>query len=105
MDTEAGHDPSVWRQAATELRPMGLRIPEGWGGSGASLVELGVVFEEMGRALFTSPFFGTTALAANALDCLDDEAAREEYLPGIADGTTVATATWGTTHPLTGAIT
>ncbi|WP_028925191.1 acyl-CoA dehydrogenase family protein [Pseudonocardia acaciae] len=105
MDTDAGYDPAVWRRAAEELGLTGLLVPERWGGSGATLVELGVVFEEMGRVLFGAPFFGTAALAANALLCLDDEAANERYLPAIADGSTVATATWGTTHPLTSAIT
>jgi alkylation response protein AidB-like acyl-CoA dehydrogenase len=86
METESGYDPAVWRQAAEELGLQGLVIPERWGGSEASLVELGVVLEEMGRALFCAPFLGTVALAANALLAVGDEAANEAHLPGIAAG-------------------
>jgi alkylation response protein AidB-like acyl-CoA dehydrogenase len=95
METPAGYDPAVWRQAAAELGLQGLIIPERWGGSEASLIELGVVLEEMGRALFCAPFFATVALAANTLLSLGDEAANERYLPGIAAGDTVATLAWG----------
>jgi alkylation response protein AidB-like acyl-CoA dehydrogenase len=105
METETGYDPAVWRQAAEELGLQGLILPERWGGSEASLVELGVVLEEMGRALFCAPFFGTVVLAANTLLCLGDETANEAYLPGIAAGTTVATLAWGGGNPLASTIT
>ena len=99
METGTGFDPAVWRQAAKELGLQGLIIPERWGGSGASLVELGVVFEEMGRALFGAPFFGTVGLAVPALLAVDDAAACAEYLPGIAAGETIATLAWGGADP------
>src|SRR5882724_412018 len=105
METESGYDPAVWRQAAEELGLQGLVIPERWGGSEASLVELGVVLEEMGRALFCAPFLGTVALAANPLLAVGDEAANEAHLPGIAAGTTVATLAWAGNNPLTSTIT
>src|SRR5882672_9885355 len=79
METDTGYDPAVWRQAAEELGLQGLVIPERWGGSDASLVELGVVLEEMGRALFCAPFLGTV-LATVALLAVADEAASEAYL-------------------------
>ena len=104
METESGYDPVVWRQAAEELGLQGLVIPERWGGSEASLVELGVVLEEMGRALFCAPFLGTVALAANALLAVGDEAANEAHLPGIAAGQTVATLAWAGNDPLTSTI-
>jgi alkylation response protein AidB-like acyl-CoA dehydrogenase len=104
MDTDTGYDPSVWRQAAEELGLPGLLVPERWGGSDASMIELGVVFEEMGRALFCAPFFSTAALAANTLLCVADEAANEAYLPGIAGGGTIATLAWGGADPLASTI-
>jgi alkylation response protein AidB-like acyl-CoA dehydrogenase len=91
METEAGYDLAVWRQMAEQLGLHGLAIPESYGGSGFTYVELVVVFEEMGRALLCAPYFSSVALAANLLLSLDDEAARAAYLPGIADGTTIAT--------------
>jgi alkylation response protein AidB-like acyl-CoA dehydrogenase len=105
METESGYDPAVWRQAAEELGLQGLVIPERWGGSEASLVELGVVLEEMGRALYCAPFLGTVALAANALLAVGDEAANEAHLPGIASGQTIATLAWAGNDPLASTIT
>lgn len=91
MDTAEGFDPAVWKQMAEQLGLQGLAIPEDYGGSGFSYMELAVVFEEMGRALLCAPYFSSVALAANLLLCSGDELAKSEYLPGIAAGTTIAT--------------
>jgi alkylation response protein AidB-like acyl-CoA dehydrogenase len=91
METTEGYDPAVWTQMGSQLGLQGMAIPEGLGGLGFSYVELGIVFEEMGRALLCAPYFATVALAANALLCSGDEAAQKDYLPGIASGETVAT--------------
>ena len=91
MDTAAGFDPAVWKQAGEQLGLQGLHIPEQYGGSGYSYVELGIVLEEMGRSLLCAPFFSTVVLAANTLIHSGDEAAKKQYLPGIASGETIAT--------------
>jgi alkylation response protein AidB-like acyl-CoA dehydrogenase len=91
METDAGFDTAVWKQMAEQLGLQGLHIPEEFGGSGYSYVELGVVLEEMGRSLLCAPFFSTVVLAANTLIHSGDDAAKAKYLPGIADGSTVAT--------------
>src|ERR1700727_1150689 len=91
METEAGYDPQVWKQLADQLGLQGLAIPEEYGGTGATPVELGIAFEEMGRALLCAPFFSTVALAAQALLAAGDEQAKREYLPRIADGSLLAT--------------
>jgi alkylation response protein AidB-like acyl-CoA dehydrogenase len=91
MATPEGYDPAVWKQMAAELALQGLGIPEQFGGQGFGPVELYVVFEEMGAALLCAPYFATVALAANALLTSGDQAAQQRYLPGIADGTTIAT--------------
>jgi alkylation response protein AidB-like acyl-CoA dehydrogenase len=91
MATDEGYDPAVWAQMANELALQGLGIPEEFGGQGYGPVELYVVFEEMGAALFCSPYFSTVALAANALLFVGSEADQAEYLPGIASGETIAT--------------
>jgi alkylation response protein AidB-like acyl-CoA dehydrogenase len=104
METDEGYDPAVWRQLAQELGLQGLAIDERWDGSGASTVELGVVFEEMGRVLYGGPFLGTIALASTVLSCLGDEGAQERHLPGIAAGETLATLAWGGPDPLAGTL-
>jgi alkylation response protein AidB-like acyl-CoA dehydrogenase len=91
METDLCHDPAVWEQMARQLRLPGLAIPDQYGGDGFGLTELGVVLEEMGAALFCSPFFATVVLAAQSLLASGDEAACARYLPGIAAGQTVAT--------------
>jgi alkylation response protein AidB-like acyl-CoA dehydrogenase len=91
METTEGYDPAVWSQMAEQLGLQGLIIPEAFGGSGFSYVELIVVLEEMGRALLCAPYFSSVALAANLLLASGDEAAKKDYLPGIASGSTIAT--------------
>lgn len=91
MESEPRFDPAVWAQAADQLRLPGLTIPEEYGGDGFGLVELGVVMEEMGRALLCAPFFATVVLAAQALLASGDSEACARHLPGIAAGRTTAT--------------
>ena len=63
METEDGYDEAVWKQMAEQIGLQGLHIPEEFGGSGYGYVELGIVLEEMGRALLCAPFFSTVVLA------------------------------------------
>jgi alkylation response protein AidB-like acyl-CoA dehydrogenase len=99
MDTELGHDPDVWKRMAAQLGLQGLVVPEEFGGSGAGRVELGVVFEELGRGLVCAPYFATVALATTLLLAVDDRTARQRHLPGIADGSTVATVAIAAAEP------
>ncbi|MDX2541479.1 acyl-CoA dehydrogenase family protein [Streptomyces sp. WI04-05B] len=91
MESEPRFDTDVWAQAADQLRLPGLVIPEEYGGDGFGAVELGVVMEEMGRALLCAPFFSTVVLAVQALLASGDSEACARHLPGIADGRTTAT--------------
>jgi alkylation response protein AidB-like acyl-CoA dehydrogenase len=91
MEATEGYDPAVWSQMALQLGLQGLIIPKEFGGSGYTYVELVVVLEEMGRALLCAPYFSSIALAANALLSSGDDSAKNEYLPGIASGDTIAT--------------
>jgi alkylation response protein AidB-like acyl-CoA dehydrogenase len=91
MATERGYDPDTWRRLAGELGLAGIAIPESYGGAAAGFTELGVVLQEMGRALFCGPFLSTAVLAAGTLLDCEDDAARREWLPAIAAGELVAT--------------
>lgn len=91
METENGFDQAVWTQMAEQMGLQGLHIPEEYGGSGFGYVELGIVLEEMGRALLCAPFFSSVVLAANTLMQSGDDDAKAKYLPGIASGETIAT--------------
>ena len=62
METEDGYDPAVWSQMADQLGLQSITIPEEYGGSGFSYVELIVILEEMGSALLCAPYFATCLL-------------------------------------------
>ncbi len=91
METESGYDDAVWRQMGEQMGLQGLHIPEEFGGSGYSYVELIVVLEEMGRALLCAPYFSTVVLAANTLLHSGDDSAKKDLLPAIASGESIAT--------------
>ena len=91
MDSEQGYDPAVWQQLSEELGLPGIHIPEAYGGQGFGFVELCIVLEEMGRALFCAPYFSATALAATTIIHAGTEAQKLALLPGIASGQTLAT--------------
>ena len=91
MATEAGYDPAVWAQLSDQLGLPGMAVPEEYGGAGFGYLELGIVFEEMGRALLCAPYLSSVALATEALLRGPDEAARKDLLPGLASGRTLGT--------------
>src|SRR5678810_215037 len=67
METERGFDPARWRALNETLGVCGVHVPEAYGGQGFGFVELGIVLEEMGRALVCVPYFASAVLAANAI--------------------------------------
>src|SRR6185437_9525480 len=73
METERGWDTRVWERMAAELALPGLAVPEIHGGAGLGAIELAIVMEEMGRALYCGPYLSTAVLAVAALTRLADE--------------------------------
>jgi alkylation response protein AidB-like acyl-CoA dehydrogenase len=94
METEAGFERDGWRRLNSELGLTAVRIPEAYGGQGFGFGELGIVLEEMGRALVCAPFFSTAVLASGAILNAGKEAEKQALLPGIAGGDTIATLAW-----------
>ncbi|ADP81315.1 acyl-CoA dehydrogenase family protein [Pseudofrankia inefficax] len=81
----------VWRGLA-DLGATGLLAATEHGGAGMSLVEAGIVLEELGAALYPGPWQSSAVAAARALartGASGDEATK--LLAGIADGATIAT--------------
>ncbi len=91
METEAGWDRASWRDLNQQLGLSAVHIPEAYGGQGFGFVELGIVLEEMGRALLCAPFFASTVLAATAIMNAGTEAQKRALLPPIADADCIAT--------------
>jgi alkylation response protein AidB-like acyl-CoA dehydrogenase len=83
-ESEHGFEQSDWEEMA-QLGWPGLALPEEWGGQGLGVVDLAVLFEEMGYALAPSPLLSTTvaglALATNGTD-----EQRERWLRPLAAG-------------------
>ncbi len=94
METETGFEPAAWRKLNAELGLTAVRIPEAYGGQGFGFGELGIVLEEMGRALLCAPFFSTAVLATGAILNAGTEAEKQALLPSIASGDTIATLAW-----------
>ncbi len=65
-------------------------IPEQYGGSEFSFLDLCVLVEEFGRALVPGPFI-PNAVCTAALLVIGSDAQKQKYLPGIADGTAIHT--------------
>ncbi|MDQ0466733.1 alkylation response protein AidB-like acyl-CoA dehydrogenase [Caulobacter ginsengisoli] len=90
METASGYDPALWGQIAA-MGVTGLLVDEAHGGAGAGPLELEAVMEAAGAALLGSPLLSSAVLAATLLAAAGDEAAKARLLPGIADGSLIAT--------------
>src|SRR5262245_51542592 len=91
MATDAGYDRDNWKKLNEELGLTAVHIPEEYGGQGFGCVELGIVLEEMGRALLCAPYFSSVVLGATAILNAGTDAQKRKLLPSIATGDTIAT--------------
>jgi alkylation response protein AidB-like acyl-CoA dehydrogenase len=87
---------AVWRGLA-DLGTTGLLVPADHDGAGMTMVEAGIVAEELGAALYPGPWVSSAVAAPRALARLGADRDARELLAGIADGSTIATV-----GPLTG---
>jgi alkylation response protein AidB-like acyl-CoA dehydrogenase len=85
-----GYSPAFWTQLG-ELGVLGVMIGEEYGGSGMTLVDAAVIYEEFGRALVPSPHFVSCVLAAGMIGRAADESLKRRVLPAIGSGATIAT--------------
>lgn len=90
LDDPSGTGDQVWHGLAA-LGATGLLVPQEYDGSGMTMVEAGIVAEELGAALHPGPWLSCAVAAPRALTHMDavDEAAA--LLTGIADGSAIAT--------------
>ena len=91
MDTPRGYDPELWGRLSAMGVP-GLLVDPAYGGAGAGPMELEAVMEAAGAALLCSPLLASGVMAAELLWALGDGDAQARLLPGIAAGSTLATA-------------
>jgi alkylation response protein AidB-like acyl-CoA dehydrogenase len=89
-ESEAGYSPELWREMAG-LGWMGLALPEKYGGSDMSFLDLAILLEEMGRACLPGPYFSSVILSGFTILDIGSEEQKAEYLPKIASGELVFT--------------
>ena len=89
-DDERGTTDAVWRGLA-DLGVTALLAPEAHGGAGMGMVDAAVVLEELGRAVHPGPYASSAVAATSLLLAAGSDDDHAELLPGIADGTTIAT--------------
>ena len=82
--SDSGFDESGWKEMA-ELGWAGLALPEEWGGQGLGIVDLAVLFEEMGYVCAPSPLLSNT-IAGLALAFAGSDAQKERWLAPLAAG-------------------
>ncbi len=82
--SDDGFDGSGWQEMA-ELGWAGLALPEEWGGQGLGVVDLAVLFEEMGYSLAPSPLLSNT-IAGLALSFAGSDEQRKRWLRPLAAG-------------------
>jgi alkylation response protein AidB-like acyl-CoA dehydrogenase len=98
MVTATGFQPDVWTRLCTELGVAGAAVPEEFGGAGWSTAEAAAIAEEAGRALLCAPLFSVAGLAIPQLLASGDRDACARWLPGLADGSLLATVAAADPH-------
>ncbi len=84
-DDPRGYPAKMWHRMA-DLGWTGVMIPEKYGGTGGSFLDLCILQETMGEVCCPGPFFSTIVLGAAAARMAGTEAQKEFILPRIADG-------------------
>jgi len=76
---------NLWKQISG-LGWMGMLIPEAYGGTGNSLTDVAVLYEELGRGPVPGPLFSSGVLAASIILQAGTDAQKKAWLPELATG-------------------
>ncbi|MGM9922742.1 MAG: acyl-CoA dehydrogenase family protein [Bacillus sp. (in: firmicutes)] len=88
--SENHYSPIFYKEIA-EMGFIGLMIPEEYGGAGGSFMDLALVVEEAGAAVFPAPFASTLAYGVLPILQFGTEAQKRGLLPKIAEGKLIIT--------------
>jgi alkylation response protein AidB-like acyl-CoA dehydrogenase len=92
-EDEKGYDLNLWKQMA-DLGWLGLILPEEYGGSGGTMMDLVILLEEFGRALAPGPFVPTVVQVGLPMLWAGSEPQKRTYLPKLAQGELIGTMAW-----------
>ena len=94
---DMGYPPELWRQIA-QLGWFGMSLPEQYGGQGLPLTYLGLILEEVGRAIAPVPFH-STMVPALTISSDGSEAQKQDILPRVSSGGLVMTWAFNERNP------
>jgi len=92
-DDPTGYSADMWTQLG-ELGILGMTIPESHGGSGMTMQEGVVVYEELGKALAPLPHLVSCVAAAGAILGGGDQAQIDAWVSKLASGEAIITPAW-----------
>ena len=84
-ESDMGCSEDAW-QKASEIGWLGMLVPEEYGGSGSSLTDAAVVYEQLGSGPLTGPFFSSGVLGALIVAEAGTDEQKRRWLPNIASG-------------------
>jgi alkylation response protein AidB-like acyl-CoA dehydrogenase len=90
LKEEKGFSEALWKEMA-DLGWLGLIYGDTYGGSGGDFLDLFFLFEEMGKAVFPSPFFCSAVFAGLLINEAGEEAVKKAFLPGMIGGKKILT--------------
>jgi acyl-CoA dehydrogenase len=85
-ETEGGYSPELW-QKVVELGWTGMIFPEDCGGYGGTFMDLVIIMEEIGKAVFPSPFFSTVVQCGLLIQEGGTQEQKEDLIGRIVEGT------------------
>ncbi len=90
LKDQNGYSEALWKEMA-DLGWLGLVYGDQYGGGSREFFDLFILFEEMGKALFPSPFFCSPVFAGLLINEAGNEGVKKEYLPEIIAGKKILT--------------
>lgn len=92
-DDPVGYSAELWSRLG-ELDLLGMLLPSEYGGSGMTMLEGVILYEELGRSLAPVPHLISCVLSAGAILRGGSEQQRAEWLPRITSGDAILTPGW-----------
>ena len=92
-DDPVGYPEKFWLQLA-DLGLLGLTLPEELGGSGMSMLDAAVVYQEFGRALSPSPHFASSVLSGSVIAAAGTKDQQQRWVTQLCSGEAIITPAW-----------
>ena len=83
-ESDSGFSPDLW-QKTVNLGWAGMGIPKNYGGGGYDMLDIAVIFDEMGRAILPGPYL-SALLCGSIINEAGSEKQKKDLLPQIASG-------------------